>query len=126
MDGMHATVVPDDNAGAGNTRDGAQQQHCLPASSATPLIRVCGDMCMSPLVQALCAVGVQELAKRALVIAAAGAHNLLMLGPPGSGKTEYMARHRTLDPAALHWMNIPLRRANSPCRSTGSSFSRTA
>ncbi len=32
----------------------------------------------------------QEMAKRALIIAAAGSHNLLMLGPPGSGRTVYI------------------------------------
>ncbi len=34
----------------------------------------------------------QDVAKRALTISAAGAHNLLMLGPPGSGETEDMPK----------------------------------
>ncbi|MCU0713959.1 MAG: ATP-binding protein [Pirellula sp.] len=43
----------------------------------------------------------QDMAKRALTIAAAGSHNLLMLGPPGSGETEYTTSGSSVDTATL-------------------------
>lgn len=43
----------------------------------------------------------QPLAKRALEIAAAGGHSLLMVGPPGVGKTMYLCRGAPSVPATL-------------------------
>src|SRR5205823_10413360 len=57
-------------------------------------------------------VKVQALAKRALEIAAAGTHNALLVGPPGSGKTLLarrlptilpdMDRHEALEATKIH------------------------
>ena len=40
----------------------------------------------------------QDYAKRALLIAAAGSHNILMIGPPGTGKTLLAKRLPTILP----------------------------
>ena len=60
----------------------AGRQLLVPAAAAAAL-----DSAATPSSADLCDVRGQAHSKRALTIAAAGAHSLLMVGPPGSGKS---------------------------------------
>ncbi|MGC8552250.1 MAG: YifB family Mg chelatase-like AAA ATPase [Phycisphaerae bacterium] len=57
----------------------------------------------------------QEHAKRALTIAAAGRHNLLLLGPPGAGKTMLCQRLPTILPPLTRQEALETSRVYSAC-----------
>jgi magnesium chelatase family protein len=97
----HCLVVPGGNAGQAALV--GEQLH----KSADSLLQVCGYLCGQqqlslPVEESACRAQAssrdlqdiigQQQGKRALEIAAAGSHNLLFVGPPGTGKTMLASR----------------------------------
>ncbi len=97
--GLRGVIVPADNANEAAIVEGIDVYGVRTLSevvglatgnldvSPTPTINVAGLLSQTRAPVDFGDVRGQEGVKRAIVIAAAGGHNLIMLGPPGTGKT---------------------------------------
>ena len=93
-------VIPDDDAHEAELAAGARlfparhlgEVHAQLMGDTSPRPTEPAPRAGAPTVEDLCDVRRQYTARRALELAAAGGHNLLMIGPPGTGKTMLATR----------------------------------